>query len=76
MARGGTRYAILRLLKHKKPEMLLVLAHLPPKSPGPNSADNQRSVALDLLNEIRLEETNMIEPFSWEISMPIHLKLP
>ncbi len=57
MARAGTRYAILRLLKHKKPEMLLVLAHLPPKSPGPNSADNQRSVALDLSNEIRLEET-------------------
>jgi hypothetical protein len=57
VARADRRYAILKLLKPKYSEILLALAHLPPKGPGPNSIDNQRSVALDLWNEIRLQET-------------------
>jgi hypothetical protein len=36
--------------------VLLVAAHLPPKGPGPNSADNQRSVALDLWTDVREQE--------------------
>jgi len=50
------RYAILRVDRPPKPDILLALTHLPPKGPGANSLDNQRSVAEDLHQRIQFQE--------------------
>lgn len=53
---GDVRHAILRIHRPPRPELLLALAHLPPKGPGPNSTENQRSVAEDFHQRIQFQE--------------------
>ena len=55
-SRSSKRFAIYRLHPRRKPEVLVAVAHLPPKEPGGNTEDNQRSVAFDFAKRIARQE--------------------